>query len=253
MTKDNAGNYQQVLGVILQGGSYSPVNFDLGKNKKRASKNVVDLEKAWDAICQRWEKEKGTPEPCWDETTLGIAKALAMGQTEIAVDLPECFETVFGNHEWGEALYKVQVWLHQQRQLFPTIKITLSEEDMSGLSEDTVLSVMEETQEKIDRLTEELRHYQTILEIASEIKPFYVDGSILFRGKRHFLKMQSNSVIPPILEELQRLGWPETPIQLPPDLEGNIKQAIYLFNKSQILIRLHEQAGGTHVRWSRSD
>jgi hypothetical protein len=71
-------------------------------------------------------------------------------------------------------------------------------------------------------------------------------GTIIsYRGRQATIKRQDNSVIIPILDEFERLGWREL-ISLPSGLEGEVKQAIYNFNKRGI-VRLSQDGSG--VRW----
>jgi hypothetical protein len=59
------------------------------------------------------------------------------------------------------------------------------------------------------------------------------------------VKRQYNSVIIPILDECEKLGWPEL-ILLPKGLEGDVKQAIYHFHTLGV-VRLYQVGSG--VRW----
>jgi hypothetical protein len=69
--------------------------------------------------------------------------------------------------------------------------------------------------------------------------------TICYRGRQATIKRQANSIICPILDEFEKLGWPDL-VTLPSGLEGDVKQAIYHFNKLGI-VRLSQHGAG--VRW----
>jgi hypothetical protein len=69
--------------------------------------------------------------------------------------------------------------------------------------------------------------------------------TISYRGRQAIVKRQYNSVIIPILDEFEKLGWPEL-ISLPKGLRGDVKQAIYHFNTLGV-VRLYQAGSG--VRW----
>ena len=72
------------------------------------------------------------------------------------------------------------------------------------------------------------------------------DGTtISYCGRQKAIRHQVNSIIIPILDAFERLGWPDS-IMVPPDLAGDTKQAIYHFNKLRIIrLSLH----GDRLRW----
>jgi hypothetical protein len=69
--------------------------------------------------------------------------------------------------------------------------------------------------------------------------------TISYRGRQATIKRQYNSIICPILDEFEKLGWPDL-VTLPSDLDGDVKQAVYYFNKLGI-VRLSQHGAG--VRW----
>lgn len=72
------------------------------------------------------------------------------------------------------------------------------------------------------------------------------DGTtISYRGRQTTIKRQHNSIIVPILDECERQVWPDT-IILPNGLRGDVKQAIYHFNKLGV-VRLSQD--GNRLRW----
>jgi len=78
------------------------------------------------------------------------------------------------------------------------------------------------------------------------------DGvNLTFRNRQVTMRVLSKktSVMVPILNELERLGWPESGTSLPPGLKGDVKQAIYNFNKEYDIVRLTFVGG--KVRWGR--
>jgi hypothetical protein len=69
--------------------------------------------------------------------------------------------------------------------------------------------------------------------------------AICYRGRQAVMKRQANSVIIPILDEFEKAGWPEH-LLLPKSLDGDVKQAVYHFNKLGV-VRLSQDGAG--VRW----
>jgi hypothetical protein len=75
--------------------------------------------------------------------------------------------------------------------------------------------------------------------------PRWSGTTISYRGRQATIKRQYNSVIIPILDEFEKLGWPDN-VVVPPDLDGEVKQAIYYFNKLDV-IRLSSH--GDLISW----
>jgi hypothetical protein len=74
------------------------------------------------------------------------------------------------------------------------------------------------------------------------------DGTnLVYRNRRAKVRLTRNSVIVPVLDELQRKEWPEKPVALPAGIKGEVKQAIYHFNRQYGIVRL-TLAGG-EVGW----
>jgi hypothetical protein len=69
--------------------------------------------------------------------------------------------------------------------------------------------------------------------------------TISYRGRQATIKRQANSVISPVLDGFEKRGWPDV-MTLPSGLEGDVKQAVYHFNKLGI-VRLSQD--GSMVRW----
>jgi len=76
--------------------------------------------------------------------------------------------------------------------------------------------------------------------------PRWEKGVIRFRNMRAVPKAQSNSVIAQILDEFERLHWPDV-ISIPNRRGGDSKQAIYHFNNKHKVVRL--SLNGNHVSW----
>jgi hypothetical protein len=75
--------------------------------------------------------------------------------------------------------------------------------------------------------------------------PQWNGTAISYRRRGATLKRQSNGVIALILDECERLGWPDV-VALPSNLQGDVKQAIYHFNKLGV-IRLFLR--GKQITW----
>jgi len=74
------------------------------------------------------------------------------------------------------------------------------------------------------------------------------DGTnLVYRNRREMLRVTRNSVIVPVLDELERQKWPEKPVALPPGVKGDVKQAIYNFNRQYQVVRLSLAA--SQVGW----
>jgi hypothetical protein len=65
------------------------------------------------------------------------------------------------------------------------------------------------------------------------------DGiNLVYRNRRALIRVTRNSVIVPVLNELERQAWPWKPVALPPGFKGDVKQAIHNFNKQYQVVRL---------------
>jgi hypothetical protein len=74
------------------------------------------------------------------------------------------------------------------------------------------------------------------------------DGTnLVYRNRRATIRVTRNSVIAPVLNELEREAWPEKPVPLPRALKGDVKQAIYNFNRRYLVVTLSLVGG--EVRW----
>jgi hypothetical protein len=72
------------------------------------------------------------------------------------------------------------------------------------------------------------------------------DGKTLtYRHRTCSPKAQSNSVIVPILNEFQRLGWPDS-IDKPEGLKGDVKQALFHLSKTKVI---HLSPRGGKIFW----
>jgi hypothetical protein len=65
------------------------------------------------------------------------------------------------------------------------------------------------------------------------------DGTnLIYRNRRATIRVTKNTVIVPVLDELERNHWPDRRVALPSGLRGDVKQAVYNFNKQYRLVRL---------------
>jgi hypothetical protein len=75
------------------------------------------------------------------------------------------------------------------------------------------------------------------------------DGVTLsYRNKSKEVRRQANTVIVSILDEFERHGW-QDPIDLPESIDGEIKQAVYFFNRKNPPVRLYLRSP-RFVLWS---
>ena len=87
-----------------------------------------------------------------------------------------------------------------------------------------------------------------ILKLSPMARPVWDGAAIRYQGKSHSIKMQHNSVIVPILERCERLGWP---LYITHKLDiDNVKQALLKFNKAKV-VRLSQS--GNQIRWHDPD
>src|SRR5688500_12239155 len=53
--------------------------FWLGTDQAEAAARYLKLEKVWQGVCERWERDKATERPLWDQSTKAVAQAIAKG------------------------------------------------------------------------------------------------------------------------------------------------------------------------------
>src|SRR5436305_856283 len=88
LSRDTRGNYRRVIGKRFNGTSFTEATFYLGREAGPAAVNVVNLEKCWKAVQDRWQGTRDTQAACWDQTTYEIAKAVGLGKSSVLVPYP---------------------------------------------------------------------------------------------------------------------------------------------------------------------
>src|SRR4051812_29045798 len=71
-----------------KGGVRQP-RFWLGTDQAEAAARYLKLEKIWQAVCERWGRDKATGRPLWDQSTKAIAQAVAKGGEVCRLESPE--------------------------------------------------------------------------------------------------------------------------------------------------------------------
>ena len=104
--------------------AFKQPRFYLGKNETEARQRSVQLDKVWDAVVSRWQRDHTTPRPVWDTTTLAIARAVSKGETTVRLELPPALK---GNTA-EEASSVSVLWLQLLQRDFPFILLTLADE-----------------------------------------------------------------------------------------------------------------------------
>jgi hypothetical protein len=77
-------------------------------------------------------------------------------------------------------------------------------------------------------------------------KPSWDGSTLCWCGCAVTLKRQSNGVLVSLFDEAERLGWPQK-IPLSSKVEGDVKQAVYNFNRRYRAMSL--SFAGNHVAW----
>jgi integrase len=119
---------RQNLGWLKDGDSLKPCHFLLGKDQTKAAERAALLERMWNTIVARWEKYKETAEPSWETDTYAIAKAVARGETDIVVEVPETIRSTAESMGDGPAAF-IGIWLEGLRQMFPFLQLRLADKE----------------------------------------------------------------------------------------------------------------------------
>ena len=117
---------------------------------------------------------------------------------------------------------------------------------------------------QVEPLLPHPREYQSAIHLASELSdayrglqrlveclapmaiPFWNGRTIRLRDAEYPVRLQRNSVLPPILDEFQRRGWPPF-ISLPESVKGDVTQALSNFRQKNKVIDFSES--GDQVSW----
>ncbi len=92
ISRDSRGRYQRDMGWEPDAsGEYKQHRFYLGKDRAQACIRAVRLELLWDGVQRRWQRDRETPRPSWDESSLRIALAVARGDDPVIIDPAEWF------------------------------------------------------------------------------------------------------------------------------------------------------------------
>src|SRR4051794_6048795 len=94
LCRSASGVYVRNLGwKVTSAGGYVQPEFYLGRDEGAARHSSVRLERLWNEVSKRWEREKEfelqpTDRPVWDPVTLSIAEAIREERPVARVTLP---------------------------------------------------------------------------------------------------------------------------------------------------------------------
>ena len=60
--------------------------FYLGRDKAEAQRRSEQLERLWELVGQRWQRDKRTDRPLWDSVSLLIGQAIAKGEAVVTYE-----------------------------------------------------------------------------------------------------------------------------------------------------------------------
>ncbi len=88
-TRDARGMYRRDIGWKPDDkGGYAQHRFYLGRDRGEALLRCLQLERAWQAVERRWERDRRAGRPVWDDLTLQIAQAVARGEAVVRLAPP---------------------------------------------------------------------------------------------------------------------------------------------------------------------
>lgn len=131
VAKDASGTFVRNIGWKQKGDGYVNHRFYLGKESTgvtlaEAQIRVVRLEQCWGAVETRWQQDRLTPRPVWDEFTLQIGSAVAKGETIVTVS-PPADVLADGNDDPATLVS----WLRPEQEFFPFIRLTLDDQTVA--------------------------------------------------------------------------------------------------------------------------
>jgi hypothetical protein len=121
---DSRGNYRREIGWKRTDGGYRQHCFHLGKDRAQAAHRSLDLERVWDAVVKRWQRDRLTERPLWDTDTLAIGSAVAKGERTVRLNHAEGVDM---DRLGSSGAQLAAAWLTQFRHDFPFIKIDLAD------------------------------------------------------------------------------------------------------------------------------
>jgi hypothetical protein len=138
LAQDNKGTYRRDVGWKETEKGVAQHRFYLGRDKQQAQLRAMRLERLWELVEQRWNREQRTERPLWDSVTLGIGQAIARGETTCAVDPHEHFsarQTLTPDKweiSWDAELFDPSAmlrWLRTLQQDFPIVTLKLVDDE----------------------------------------------------------------------------------------------------------------------------
>ena len=162
LTRDATGQYRRDLGWKPTDRGYAQHRFYLGRDLKRAKRIVRRLEVLWEQVVARWEQDKGSERPVWDEATLAMAKGIVDEAKEIRVPLPllmpGCNKTI--------SIDNFAIWLKNLGENFPGLNLTLDDERLR----ENIANLRATYEEKAERLKPACKSGQTLHEALDAYK-----------------------------------------------------------------------------------
>jgi hypothetical protein len=124
IARTSRGDYRKELGwKAKEGGGYRQHAFVLGRDRAQAAIRVLQLEAVWEAVQQRWRRDRTSERPLWDDGTLAIAMAVAKG-----VRVAYVSHLRSDGSEVRVPPEVVATWLLVLRRDFPMIDIQLEDQ-----------------------------------------------------------------------------------------------------------------------------
>src|SRR5262249_39113190 len=116
--------------------------FYLGKDYAAACQRVLLVEKLWGFVYTDWHKYKRTDCPCWDETTLAIAFAIAKGEEEAFLSVPESVKETASALAEGDQF--IGLWLRSLQEAYPFIRLKLADAGAHAVAVEGALTLAQE-------------------------------------------------------------------------------------------------------------
>jgi integrase/DNA-binding CsgD family transcriptional regulator len=139
LTTDNRGRYRrQNLGKKLVEGNLTPATFFVGKDEREACRRVDLLEQMWEAVVNGWQ-EAGSP--FWKPLTYDIALAVARGERDIYIPVPD----------WADSPNYQAGLLADLRSLFPFLNLSYQDGFAQGSAERVAERLQRDAQTLQDR------------------------------------------------------------------------------------------------------
>lgn len=133
LASTDRGDAKVDVGWKKNGTGFIQHRFYLGGDKTEAAIRKARLVQLWEFVEARWKRDHPftpTAGPVWDDTTLHIAKAVAKGQTKIAVPVPTELP------EDMDSPIIITSWLRDLQDDLPNVQLVLEDSEFQKRGDD---------------------------------------------------------------------------------------------------------------------